>query len=584
MPYQACPGFCPGYRKKLTAALFLVCVLGAPLFSQTGNSQAGNAGVVDFNSPGEPGELAAALVNGMSDEEALAQTFMFGWTGAAPSPLIMDWIRLRRVGGVKVFGWNAENLETLAEAVGAMQRAALADRRRVPLLVATDQEGGMVRHIKGQTSETPGNASIGAGGFPADAYRTGYHIGRELALLGINMNFAPVVDISTVKDSALLGSRTFGDDPVQTGILGTAFMKGLAASGVIATAKHFPGHGGTSLDSHGVLPRIDADEALLWERELVPYRMMSRSGLPAVMSGHLAFPRTPGGDEPASLSPWFLTDLLRNRIGFEGMVITDDLRMYGAFLATGSLARTAREALLAGNDMLLISSTPALHDEVWTSLLALMKTDGAFRRRVRDAACRVLRIKLIHLRGNGVPPVPGIDGIRKGIPDPGGRAFFLDQAARGIRAIKRARTLSPSDRVLLAGRYGTFFAAGRRAWPGAAAYHYGEPSAAVLAALAAGADRVILCLENGADLRLLESLRLLNKPAAVLCAAPSVPPAWLRYINENGWIDSAAALHGTSEQSFIAGFSFLLGGLNPPGLDPPAPNPPDLNPPAGAGP
>ena len=537
-------------------ALLAACLLGSPLFPQ-------DIRQLDFNSPGSPGELAGALVEGMSDEEALAQTFMFGWAGAAPSPLIMDWIRLRRIGGIKVFGWNALNLETLAETIGTMQRAAVADRRKIPLLTATDQEGGMVRHIKGGTSETPGNASLGAGGFPADAYLTGYYIGRELALLGINMNFAPVVDLATVKDSALLGSRTFGDDPVQTGILGTAYMKGLAASGVIATAKHFPGHGGTSLDSHGTLPRIGADEALLWKRELVPYRMMSRSGLPAVMSGHLAFPQTPGGNEPASLSSWFLADLLRKRIGFEGMVITDDLWMYGAFQAAGSIARTAREALLAGNDMLLISSTPALNDEVWTSLVSLMESDAAFRARVRDAARRVLQTKLTHLRGPGaVPLVPGIDRVRKEIPDPGGRAFFLEQAARSVETIKQGRPLLPaaSERILLAGRYGNFLNAGRRIYPRAAVYFWEDvPSTAALAALAVNADRVIFCLESQADLRLLESLRPLGKTAAVFCVAPFVPPAHREYLITSRWIDSAAALYGTSEQSFSAGFSFLQG-------------------------
>ncbi|GHV84934.1 glycosyl hydrolase [Spirochaetia bacterium] len=538
-------------KGRLFLLFLLVC--SASLFSQ------------DFNSPGDPRELAAALVKNMSDEEALAQTFMFGWTGAAPSPLIMEWIRERSIGGVKVFGWNAQNLETLAAAIGTMQKASVAGRQKIPLLSATDQEGGMVRHIKDRTSDTPGNRAIGAGAFPADAYKAGYYIGRELALLGINMNFAPVVDIATVKDSVLLGTRTFGDNPVETGLLGTAFMKGLSAAGVIATAKHFPGHGGTNLDSHGTLPRIDADEKLLWERELIPYRMMSKSGLPAVMSGHLAFPRTPAGGNPASLSPWFLRDLLRNRIGFDGMVITDDLRMYGAFLTTGSFARTAREALLAGNDMLLVSSTPALNDEMWTSLLALMKSEPAFRTRVREAAERVLRTKLIHLRGSGaVPLFPDINRVRNEIPDPQSSAFFLDLAARSLTVIKQDRALSSAaaGRVLLAGSYGDFFTAGRRAYPGAVTYSYEEnPSAAVLTAMAANADTVILCLKNREDMRLLESLRALNKRAAVLFVSSFVDEDHLRYAVNNSWIHSAAALYSTSLQSFTAGFSFLQGSL-----------------------
>jgi beta-N-acetylhexosaminidase len=494
----------------------------------------------------------------MSDEDALAQTFMFGWTGTGPSPQIMEWIRSRHIGGVKVFGWNTQNLETLAETIGIMQGASLGGPYKIPLLVATDQEGGMVRHVKDRTSDTPGNMAIGAGAFPQDAYQAGYYIGRELALLGINMNFAPMVDLATTRDSALLGTRTFGEDPVEAGILGTAFMKGQEEAGIISTAKHFPGHGATNLDSHGTLPRIEADEGLLWNRELVPYRMLAKSGLPAVMSGHLAFPRTPGGNEPASLAPWFLQTMLRERIGFRGMVITDDLRMYGAFLTTGSLARTARQALLAGNDMLLISSTLSLDDEVWTALLREMRENGVFRARVREAARRVLVLKLTYLRGDkAVPPIPDLNRIRREIPDPEGQAFFRSLAARSVTVIKKdPLPLSPADagRVLLAGRYENFIRAGRRAYPGAAAYFFEGPgNAALLGSMASAADTVIFCVENREDLRLLESLRSSNKRVVVFCVSA------FPYLDENSWVNTAAALYSISEASFIAGFSFLRG-------------------------
>jgi beta-N-acetylhexosaminidase len=540
-----------GHRTFFPFCFFSLLLLPSLLFPQ----------IVDFNTPGNPQTIAEALVKAMSDEDALSQTFMFGWTGTSPSPQIMEWIRTRHIGGVKVFGWNTRNLESLAESIGAMQSASLAGPGKIPLLVATDQEGGMVRHVKDRTSDTPGNMAIGAAGFPEDAYKTGYYIGRELALLGINMNFAPVVDLATVRDSVLLGTRTFGEDPVQVGILGTAFMKGLLEAGIIGTAKHFPGHGGTSLDSHGTLPRIDADEKLLWERELIPYRMLTRGGLPAIMSGHLAFPRTPAGNEPASLAPWFLKDILRNRIGFQGMVITDDLRMYGAFLTTGSLVLTARQALLAGNDMILISSTPALNDELWINLLGLMKSDSAFRVRVREAAKRVLITKLTYLRGEKAAPlVPDIGRVRREIPDPEGQAFFQDLAARSVTVLKKGSLpLKPSEagRVLLAGRYWNFIQTGRQAYRAAAVYSYeGMGNTAQLGNLAAAADTVIFCLENREDLRLIESLRYLNKRIVVFCLSSSP------FRDEIGWVDSAAALYSTSEKSFIAGFSVLLGRIN----------------------
>ncbi|MDR2210103.1 MAG: glycoside hydrolase family 3 protein [Spirochaetaceae bacterium] len=516
---------------------------------------------LDFNSPGDPAVLAEALAARMSDEEALAQTFMFGWTGTGPSPLILDWIRIRRIGGIKVFGWNIRDLETLTETIGILQRASLGGPLKIPLLAATDQEGGMVRHVKDRTSDTPGNMAIGAGAFPEDAYYAGYYIGRELALLGINMNFAPVVDLATSRDSVLLGTRSFGEDPVQAGILGLAFMRGQTRAGIISTAKHFPGHGATSLDSHGTLPRIAADERLLWDRELVPYRMLIRGGLPAVMSGHLAFPRTPAGDIPASLAPWFLQTLLRNRMGFRGMVITDDLRMHGAFLTTGSLSRTARQALWAGNDMLLISSTPGMNDQVWTELLDWMKRERPFRERVRDAARRVLALKLIHLRREGAAsPIPDPDRLRREIPDPQAEAFFQDLAARSVTVIKKEGIpLDPASagRVLLAGRHWNFINAGRRAYPKAAVYSWEESAnAATLRTFAQGADTVILCMENPGDLQLLESLRSLNKRTVVFSVSASAYP------DKNSWVHAAAVLYSTAEESFIAGFSVLLGRIN----------------------
>ena len=537
--------------------LFFLLILPIAVFSQ------------NFNSQGNPAELAAALVNRMSDEDALAQTFMFGWNGTTPSPLIMEWIRERHIGGIKVFGWNVQNLETLAETIGAMQRASLSGPYGIPLLTATDQEGGMVRHIKDKTSDTPGNMAIGASGFPEDAYKTGYYIGRELAALGINMNFAPVVDLATVKDSALLGTRTFGEDPVQAGILGMAFMNGLHEAGVIATAKHYPGHGGTSLDSHGVLPRIDADEKTLWGRELVPYRMLSKSGLSAVMSGHLAFPRTPAGNESASLSPWFMQTLLREKIGFRGMVITDDLLMYGALINTGNLALTAREALMAGNDMILVSTTQALNGELWTSLLGSMKNDAAFRLRVREAAQRVLAVKLAFLRGEkAVPFIPDQNRVRTSIPDPEGAAFFLDLAARSITTVKKGTLpLNPAKKVLLIGRYSGFFQAGRRAFPEAMVYSFdsftfdsftfnGGEIASSLVDAAGRADTIICCIESREDMRRLESLRFLNKTIVVLNVS-SINITGL--IGKEIWVDTAIELYSACDQSFIAGFSFLLG-------------------------
>ncbi|MDR2785505.1 MAG: glycoside hydrolase family 3 protein [Treponema sp.] len=526
--------------------------------AQTMNSAAGRRFFADI----PPEALAGEILSRMSDEDALAQTFMLGWVGAEPSPLIMDWIGDRHIGGVKIFGWNTEDTRKLAETVGALQTVAL-EGNGIPLFVATDQEGGWIRHVKGATSETPGNMAIGASGYPRDAYLAGYYIGRELAVLGINMNFAPTVDLYTNSASTLIGPRSFGSDPVRAGILGAAFVRGHEKAGIIATAKHYPGHGDTDLDSHGVLPKITAPFEVLWERELVPYRMLARENIPAIMSGHLAFPNTQAASTPASLSPWFLRTVLRDMIGFKGLVITDDLMMNGATLSAGSLSSAAKQAFLAGNDIIMLSKTPNLNDPIWTSLVLSMREEDDFRERVRDAARRVLIAKLRYLRGeNAVPYVPDMRKLDTELPYPGGSAFFLDLAARSVTVVRGDVPLTPkkAGKVLLAGQFDDFFSAGKNAYPGAESYYYSASrGSGELNYYAREADTVIFCISDASGLNLLRSLQSSGKRVYVFSV---LSPA---YIEDVPWTEGAIAVYSYAPESFVAGFSALLGRIPAPG-------------------
>ena len=514
-----------------------------------------------FTDSGDPKALAAALVNEMSDEQTLAQTFMLGWVGAEPSPLIVEWIRERNIGGIKIFGWNTGDTTKLAETVGALQKESLKGKYGIPLLVATDQEGGWIRHVKGATSETPGNMAIGASGIPQDAYLSGFYIGRELSVLGINMNFAPTVDLYTNRNSVLIGTRSFGIDPAHTGILGIAFMKGQLAMGIIPTAKHFPGHGDTDLDSHGILPTINASLDVIWDRELIPYRMLTKENLPAVMSGHLAFPNTQAGMTPASLSEWFLKDVLRGKVGFKGIVITDDLMMNGATMSAGSLSRAAKQALAAGNDIIMLSKTPLLFDPVWTYLLASMKAEPEFKARVQDAARRVLEVKLQYLRGEkAVPYIPDIEKVKADLPDAEGAAFFLDLAARSVTVIKGGDLpLDPkkAGNVLLAGQYLDFFKQGKIAYPGAKAYWYSDEfGVPEFLRYAQAADTIVFCLSEASGLRFLRSLQPLKKKVIVFSVLSPV------YLDEAAWVDGAIAVYSYANESFVAGFSAMLGRIS----------------------
>lgn len=539
--------YLPAAKRPAIFFVFFYIISASCLFAQ------------HFTDPESPAVLARQILDRMSGEEALAQTFMLGWVGAEPSSLLLDWIRERRIGSVKIFGWNTGDTLRLAAAVGALQEESLAGRFGLPLFVATDQEGGWVRHVKGAASETPGNMAIGAAGFPRDAYLSGYYIGRELAALGINMNFAPSVDLYLNRASTVIGPRSFGGDPAQAGILGAAFVKGQAAAGIIATAKHYPGHGDTGADSHGELPRISASFETLWNRDLVPYRILAKEGLPAVMSGHLAFPNTRAGGTPASLSAWFLQEVLRKRIGFQGLIITDDLLMNGAAMSAGALSLAAKQALLAGNDIILLSKTPFLDDLVWRNLTAAMREESAFSARVRDAALRVLTAKLTYLRGEkAVPLKPDPALVERAVPDPEGAAFFLDLAARSVTLVKGALPLpaEQAGRVLLAGQYPEFFDAGGKAYPGAKSYSYsGERASAEFLAAAGQADTIIYCLSNEAGLGPLQDLRSLQKRVILVSALNPV------HLEKAPWVDLAIAVYSYSSASFTAGFSALAGAI-----------------------
>ncbi|MCL2601042.1 MAG: glycoside hydrolase family 3 protein, partial [Treponema sp.] len=350
------------------------------------------------------------------------------------------------------------------------------------------------------------------------------------------------------------------------GLLGAAFARGQLDAGVIPTAKHFPGHGDTPLDSHGVLPRIDVEFETLWNRELIPYRMLIAEGIPAVMSGHLAFPLTPGGGAPASFSRWFLTDVLRNKMGFDGLIITDDLMMYGATIWAGAVSGSAKQALEAGNDIIMLSTTPGLHAPVWTLLLNSMRENPAFRARVREAARRTLLLKLQHLRGeNAVPLIPDLQRVASELPHYEGIPFFLNLAARSATIVKPQGAcpargavvpIRPEDagRVLLAGQSSEFFRLGRIAFPGAASYWYAEGvNIPEFLTFVEQADTIIFGLSNASGVRVLQQLRRFGRRVIVLSQLNPV------HFEQVPWVDGIVAIYSNNPDSLAAGFAAIVG-------------------------
>ena len=535
-----------------------------PLFAQSGTADGPLPENVTFWSDYPADILARTIVERMSDTERLSQIFMFGWAGAEPEQLLYDWVS-RGLGSVKVFGWNTDDIRLVAGAIFSLQRSAAGNRFKIPLFVATDQEGGWIRHVKGETSVTPGNMAIGAAGYPVDAWYSAYYISREIKALGINMNFAPSVDLFTDRASSIIGPRSFGDDPEHAGILGTAFCAGSIAAGVIPTAKHFPGHGDTDGDSHVKLPEIDIDEKTFTHRELVPFEYLVKQKIPAIMSGHLSFPKIDASGAPASLSKYFLTDLLRTKLGFDGLIITDDMMMNGDTLYAGSLTNAFYLAITAGNDILISSTTARLNEPLWTVNLERMKTDNAFRDRVKDAAYRVLKAKLDYFKsGNAAPLYPDAAAIGRYIPDREGEKFFLEQACRSITLYKKGEVpLSAKDagRVLFVGSLSRFFSEGKRRYASSGDYRFSsEPGPNETQYMcdhilesAVSYDTVVCCVSNAQSARIARTLKESGKRVVIFSIMSP------EYALDFGWADSVVMGYSWSAYTLDAMFGALAG-------------------------
>ncbi len=502
------------------------------------------------------------IAQSMSNQELAGQVLMLGYVGVYPSDEFLAFARESTIGGVKIFGRNSGDLAELAAGIGAMQIDAMAGRLGAPLLVATDQEGGWVRHVKGATSETPGNLAIGASGLALDAYQSGLVIGKELSLLGINMNFAPTVDVYTDPRADVIGPRAFSSDPVETAFLALAFFRGLERAGVAATAKHFPGHGNTSRDSHGTLPVIPDSYETIWDRDLVPYRMLIAEGLPAIMSGHLSYPAITGRSVAATLSPHLLRSVLRNDLKFEGVIITDDMRMYGALQNGVEVPEACELALRAGNDMVLVSQDIDLQREVYDHLVATADDDPAFRRILVEATVKILTLKQRYLAGKPREEiVPSPEDVYANLPYREGRAPLFDLACRSVTVVRPDAVplpAAPAETVLLVGQYDAFFEAGRARLPGAAVFRFSfsgatERQILALRSLASEYDRIILCLANYESL---DVLKRLEDMAAKITVLSVLTPVYLR---ETPWVRSAVATFARGADSFEAGFSVLLG-------------------------
>jgi beta-N-acetylhexosaminidase len=293
--------------------------------------------------------------------------------------------------GMIVYRWNYEDREDVIRLTETLQSMAARSQPGRGLLISADQEGGRVAAFRfNDIVRPPSQAAVGRHRDPFFVESLAYVVGRELAAMGVNMNLAPVLDLTAIPDSSIIGDRAWGDEAELASRFSEGYVRGMARAGVIATAKHFPGHGVTRVDSHGRLPIVTYTMDDLRARELRPFAAAVAAEVPVVMTAHILFPEI-DPDYPVTISEIFLRGLLRDEMGFEGVVISDGLEM-GALAANFDLDTTLERAIRAEVDLILLYTRYDLLDVI--DRVEAMVLDGRLTEEQIDRGVeRILALK-----------------------------------------------------------------------------------------------------------------------------------------------------------------------------------------------
>jgi beta-N-acetylhexosaminidase len=335
------------------------------------------------------------MVSEMSVGDMVGQMFVVSVGGAQPDYYIEKMVRKRNIGGVILFGHNMKSEEQVESLTGSLQQLSMQTEPAVPLFVSVDQEGGDIASAP-WVAPQPAAAEVGSRGDPSEARDIAATMGRQLLRAGINTDFAPVVDTGF---GAAIGNRSYGEDPELVARMGAAAVEGFEEAGVVSAAKHFPNHGPATADSHVSQPVIRHDAKTLQSHDLPPFEAAIEAGVPMVMVGHLLYPAIDPHD-PASLSRDAM-GMLREDLGFDGVIVTDDLAMTGA-KGGGTPAEAAVEAVEAGADLLLVSSPPQQQADAYDAVVAAVESGEIPRARIEKSVERLLTVKEgYHLGGAG---------------------------------------------------------------------------------------------------------------------------------------------------------------------------------------
>ena len=384
----------------LTLSLLAGCALGRP-------SPPPPKEPTGPQSPASP----EAWVEYLTLEEKVGQLFWWGIPGPELSPEAEQLITGGKAGGFILFARQGTDPAVLKALTSRMQRNARERERFTPgLVISVDHEGGRVQRFQEPWTVWPGAMAIGA--TRSEAYTEGAAraMARELLSVGINMNLAPVADVNNNPANPVIGIRSFGEDAHLVGSLVTAFIRGTQGEGVSAVAKHFPGHGDTDVDSHYALPVVNHDRTRLEEVELVPFRRAIEAGVDAIMTAHVIFPAVATDNRPATLSSKVLTGLLRDQLGFDGVIVTDAMEMK-AIADEWGIAQGLVLALQAGADALLVTESFGRHEEFHGLVVKAVQDGKIPMARIDEAVRRNIQLKQKRGLLPGAPGTPTPEAI-----------------------------------------------------------------------------------------------------------------------------------------------------------------------------
>lgn len=330
----------------------------------------------------------SSILETLTLDEKIGQMIMAGMEGTTPEPETIRLIENYKVGGIIFFRKNLTSYSQSLQLVNGIKRANSGNP--IPLFLSVDQEGGRVTRLPG-LEELPTNKEIGLQNDPKLSYQIGSILAEALHAFGMNMNYAPVIDVNSNPKNPVIGDRSFGDNPSLVSTLGIQTMKGMEANDIIPVVKHFPGHGDTSVDSHLELPQIDKSLEALHELELIPFIDAIDEGADVVMVAHILFPLL-DSEFPSSMSKAIMTDLLREELHFDGVIVTDDMNM-DAIVNHYEPGEAAVQSVKAGSDVILISKE---YNDIVRSIEAIksaVEKGEISEERINESVQRILAVK-----------------------------------------------------------------------------------------------------------------------------------------------------------------------------------------------